>query len=662
MYNPFPFLPQKFQRFINLLKAKNISSRIIFITLGLLATVWFLIRVIPKPSRASYPCMQATAPFMSGFILYLISVGGTALALKSFINKLASSKYFLAVVFLVIATSLYLFSQTQFVSSLYARTLKTDQNYFTPNEPIGVAQGIFPGRVVWMWNPDATNENCTNTSNSNGVIDAGDDAWFMDINNDQMVIDSMITKSLIVLCGDSGPAEAWDKVFRHFNIQHGNGDIGYTEGQKILFKINATSAHGGLSYGNYYADLSRNDDLDVNDFAAETNPFIVLSMLRQLVNVANIPEDMIFVGDPARNIYKELYDLWHAEFPDVNYLGNDLLHPELDIVSIGRLPVAVTENEKIFYSDEGTAMPDAISDKLFTIFDEIDYLINIPTLKAHGTAGITLAAKNHFGSFPRTWAMHLHSGLMDNVDDPVRLGYELYRIQTDIMMHNLLSGKNLLMIVDGLYPGEDALGVPYKWTSIPFEDDWCSSIFMSLDPVAIESVCHDFLRTEYNGPTTAESRPNWFGVDDYLHQAADSALWPEGIIYDPDDDGIIIASLGVHEHWNDSLLKQYTRNLGTGDGIELIKAHEIPTGINSEIIQLNIRVFPNPAIDYISISNSENELIGYSLSNLDGKILATGKINKQSVKKLSLSQFNKGVYIFTFMGLSGKQNVRIVKQ
>ncbi len=40
-------------------------------------------------------------------------------------------------------------------------------------------------------------------------------------------------------------------------------------------------------------------------------------------------------------------------------------------------------------------MPDALSDKLFTLIDEIDYLINIPTLKAHATAGITLAAKNH---------------------------------------------------------------------------------------------------------------------------------------------------------------------------------------------------------------------------------------------------------------------------
>jgi len=61
------------------------------------------------------------------------------------------------------------------------------------------------------------------------------------------------------------------------------------------------------------------------------------------------------------------------------------------------------------------------------------------------------------------------------------------------------------------------------------------------------------------------------GVDDYLHQAADSNNWPEGVIYDPEEDGTPITSLGVHEHWNNAADKQYSRNLGTGQGIELIK-------------------------------------------------------------------------------------------
>jgi hypothetical protein len=43
---------------------------------------------------------------------------------------------------------------------------------------------------------------------------------------------------------------------------------------------------------------------------------------------------------------------------------------------------------------------------------------------------------------------------------------------------------------------------------------------------------------------------------------------PSGTFYDPEHDGIRLASLGVHEHWNDAVEKEYSRNLGIGQGIE----------------------------------------------------------------------------------------------
>ncbi|MFC2107362.1 DUF362 domain-containing protein [Bacteroidota bacterium] len=660
MYNPLPHLPGKFQRIIKLLKRHKIPYAIVFFTIGFLSTLWFLIRVVPKPSRAAYPCMQATAPFMSGFVIYLLSLGAGVLALKHFRTSLLKSKYTLAFLFLIMSGMLFLFSNTQIPLSSKAGISIIQKGNFPPNAPIGEAQGIFPGRVVWIWNPDATNENCDNTSNFNSYIDPGDNAWFQDFNNDQAVIDNMISESLLALTEASSDAEAWDDIFKHYNTVNGNGNTGYTNGEKVFLKINCTTLHGDVGF-KYYADLSRNDDITLNAFAAESNPFLILSMLRQLVYKANVPQHLIYIGDPARNIYKSFYELWHIEFPNVNYLGNDLLHPILNLSNLGRVPVAVTQDDKVYWSDNGTAMPDAISDKIFTIFEEMDYLINIPTLKAHSSAGITLAAKNHFGSFTRTWAMHLHSGLLAEDDDPYRLGYGLYRVQTDIMMHNLLSGKNLLMIVDGLYPGEAALGVPEKWTSSPFNNDWCSSVFMSLDPVAIESVCHDFLRTEYNGPTIPESRPNWDGVDDYLHQAADSSLWPNGIVYDPDNDGILIESLGVHEHWNNSTNKQYTRNLGTGYGIELIKIHEIVGLMDNQNKIADIEVYPNPVVNYVMIKNSSDEDLIFVLSDINGKTLLEGKTNPKSQEVLDMKSYSNGVYFLQYILSSEKESLKLIK-
>ena len=69
---------------------------------------------------------------------------------------------------------------------------------------------------------------------------------------------------------------------------------------------------------------------------------------------------------------------------------------------------------------------------------------------------------------------------------------------------------------------------------------------------------------------SSEIQPGINGVDDYLHQAADPANWPEGIKYDPDNSGQPLTSLGVHEHWNNPVMKQYSRNLGLKKGIELV--------------------------------------------------------------------------------------------
>lgn len=661
MYNPIAHLPLVFQNILRWLTSKRIHPKIVFFIMGVFSTSWFLLRVIPKPSRAGYPCMQATAPFMSGFVLYLLSLGGSVVAFRRFRNSLAQKGFLLPGLFLISAIVFYLTSLILMRPSSVSGNSTHLAGEFPPNSPIGTAKGIFPGRVVWMWDQDATNQDCSNTSNNDGVINDGDDAWFMLKNNNILVIDSMVIKSLLALTGASTNARAWDTLFRYYNINQGKGDVGFSAGEKIFLKINATSAHGGLAYGRYYADLSRNDNLTINPFSAETNPYLVLVMLRQLVWVAGVPQNMIIVGDPARNIYKEFYDLWYAEFPDVCYLGNDLIHPELEIESLGRTPVALTSTDKFFFSDLGAVMPEAVTDKLFTVFEEIDYLINIPTMKAHATAGITLAAKNHFGSFPRTWAMHLHEGLMNGVDDPQRLGYGLYRIQTDIMMHDLLSGKNLLMIVDALYPSDDALAVPVKWNSIPFGGDWCSSVFMSLDPVAIESVCHDFLRTEYNGPTIATSRPNWSGVDDYLHQAADSVNWPEGIVYNPDNDATIVASLGVHEHWNDSLHKQYTRDLETGNGIEFIKVHEDNTGIQSFQKPLNIQVFPNPSVGTVHLSGQCLHTVTFKVLDLRGNQVLSGKFNSYPRTDLDIAQLPSGSYLLILISPEGVQQMKLIK-
>ena len=123
-------------------------------------------------------------------------------------------------------------------------------------------------------------------------------------------------------------------------------------------------------------------------------------------------------------------------------------------------------------------------------------------------------------------------------------------------------------MIDGLYAGKHAKEpAPRKWNTPPFNGDWTSSLFVSQDPVAIDSVGFDFLWTEW------DDAPHQSGTNDYLVEAALADHPPSGTFYDPDHKGHVtrLTSLGVYEHWNNPTDKQYSRNLGTGKGIEMIQ-------------------------------------------------------------------------------------------
>ncbi len=194
-------------------------------------------------------------------------------------------------------------------------------------------------------------------------------------------------------------------------------------------------------------------------------------------------------------------------------------------------------------------------------------LINMANLKAHVGAGVTLCAKNHYGSLfrkpPQKGYFDMHGSLPREIKSP---GH--YRALVDLMGHAHIGGKTLVCFIDGLYPGVHPIETsPRKFASEPFNGHWASSLFASQDQVAIDSVGFDFLYAEW------DNHPRMPGADDYLHEAALANDPPSGTFYDPDhqDNRTRLASLGVHEHWNNAQARQYSRDLGKSEGIELVR-------------------------------------------------------------------------------------------
>ena len=104
---------------------------------------------------------------------------------------------------------------------------------------------------------------------------------------------------------------------------------------------------------------------------------------------------------------------------------------------------------------------------------------------------------------------------------------------------------------------------------MPQAGNYTSSVFVSQDPVAIDSVGADFLMNEPAVTSRNGSLRDNPTVENYLHEAGLVADAPSGTIY-ADSQGNIVTNLGIHEHWNNSINKQYSRNLGKDEGIELI--------------------------------------------------------------------------------------------
>jgi hypothetical protein len=193
-----------------------------------------------------------------------------------------------------------------------------------------------------------------------------------------------------------------------------------------------------------------------------------------------------------------------------------------------------------------------LADYLPVSFAEADYIINLAVLKGH-SAGITVCAKNHYGSLIRNpvgyeWGVQqnyydLHDSLPNGIWTPGR-GH--YRALVDLMGHRELGAKTLLYLIDGLYGGYYWEGTAFKWNMPPFNGDWPSSLFASQDPVAIDSVAYDFLLAEWphvvengnGGPDSLEG-----GAQDYLHEAALAENPPSATFYDPENDGESMVSL-----------------------------------------------------------------------------------------------------------------------
>jgi hypothetical protein len=107
---------------------------------GILAFLWFLVRVIPKPQRATYPCMKVAYPLMSGLVIWLLGITGISASAKLFFKNIRNKKYFLAFGSVLLLSAFSVFYLMNYPVPLFAAEEQTVPVHI-PNAPFGVPQG-----------------------------------------------------------------------------------------------------------------------------------------------------------------------------------------------------------------------------------------------------------------------------------------------------------------------------------------------------------------------------------------------------------------------------------------------------------------------------------------------------------------------------------------
>lgn len=525
------------------------AKKILFPIIGIIAIIWFLIRVLPKPSRITYPCQQLASGIGVSFLIYLATFLSTFPVFK-LLHKYVHRNIAYLFIFLFIGGSI--------VSVGLAFNSKSDASLpgFSPNEganaPMGIAKGIYPGRVSWVRDTTST------------TWDGKSGFWWDDTNTNQKVVNAMFSEMIQSYTGKTNDKESWDALFRYYNNSHNRGNKTYKKGEKFVIKINCN--HDKTSY--------------TWDNEAHPSPAVINSVVAQLVEVVGVPGNDIIVAEPSQLIGNPIYDKIRAnsnpEFKKV-WFADKLLekaaqrfYPEPDTTSGVYFTIPPTNKVVRYY--------------LPKCYREATYIINLAIMRGHRAFGVTMGSKNHFGSiYCLDLQKYVPGKSGSNIgnrpsNNPLLHNFSMWDYEVSnksgqphcspiILSHKDLGGKELVHILDGIYPTQTNEKNVVRWKSL--DNHWCSSLLMSQDPIAIQSVGLDLLCNE---PNVTKDNPSFTpDLDNFLHESALANNPPSGMKYDPENNGKYVSqSLGVHEHWNNPNEKKYSRNLGSGRGIELI--------------------------------------------------------------------------------------------
>ncbi len=285
----------------------------------------------------------------------------------------------------------------------------------------------------------------------------GLDNYWEHVNQEK--VNAMVNAGVCNLTGKGTPAEAWHDILPN-----------YVAGEGIAIKANFNNTMAG-------------------DSSALSNPIphVFLPLLQGLLSRGVRQQDIWFY-DVSRRIPSYFYAPIHTPYQNIKFY--DLDHDEITYTLNAQVSIPAPGGGVVIQN-----IPDPAA--------RAKYLINVPIMRNHSSAGVTLGFKNHFGSIHHPWGFH-ELGQISDIPSVLR----------DLYKSPWFGPKTILTLGDGIF---GALGqqdsAPRVWENT--FGDYPKSLFFAKDPVAIDSVMADFLDAEWGNPE---------GSTDYLVLAQAAGL------------------------------------------------------------------------------------------------------------------------------------------
>lgn len=307
---------------------------------------------------------------------------------------------------------------------------------------------------------------------------------------DQFVVEEMLQNAIMELTFAESPGNAWKTLFST-----------YRTGDLIAIKPN---------FNDLYQEFNNN---------LVVSPAIINAILSGLVDHLEVPHQNIIIYDCTRKIPNAFRERIHYPVRYVEAWASSLVRkiqyklagnplPEAD----ERFEIKMTKNIK---NEQGRQ----IRCYLPKVITEAQHIINVPILKSHQFVLASGALKNHYGTVR----------FSDGITGPVYLHPPvIHESIADINSHPQIREKTRLVVMDAVFGRlKKKGGAPDKW--ITFDGSHPQRLFVSCDPVAIDSVTSHLIKSEM------EKRNETYFANDYLKIASDRGI---GIFEKPNQQGL----------------------------------------------------------------------------------------------------------------------------